>query len=139
MEKIEYKIENLQKMTKLLGKALNKLNFHSDPDDIAFVRDSVAARFKILIESTWKVVKLHLEDKGISDISASPNDVIRRSEEAAFLNKEEALQFKSFIKLRNLASHIYDEPQYLLVINAAPDAFSLVTKIIKRIEQERNE
>lgn len=136
MEKLSYKIKNVEKMLSLLERSIDKLNNHSDPDDVEFVRDSVAARFKILIESSWKLIKLHLEFKGVDISTSTPKDVIIHSVEANFISEDEAAKLKSFIKLRNLASHIYDEPQYLLVVGAAPEASKLVSELITRIKQE---
>lgn len=139
MEKLKHKLDNLKKMLTLLERAVDKLQNNSDSDDIEFVRDSVAARFKILIESTWKLIKLYLENKDIEIESSIPRAVIDQAFEINLLSRLETEQLISFIKLRNLASHLYDEPQYLLVIDAAPGAVNLIKNIVKRIEQGKNE
>ena len=138
MEKLDYKVRNINKMLILLESALNKLNYHSDPDDIEFVRDSVAARFKILVESTWKAIKIYLETKGLA-MPGSPRDVLQEAVTSGFLSQNEFQEMLNFINLRNLASHLYDEPQYLLVIKAAPDAFKLISIIMQRINFKPNQ
>ncbi len=136
MEKIELKLINLKKMSAALKRSINKLNKETDQEYIEFLQDSVAARFKILIESTWKILKLYLEQEKFSDIPASPKGIIQICKEAGLISSEEAQKFVSFLDLRNLASHLYDQPQYLLVINAAPNALTLIEKIVEKIKPQ---
>jgi uncharacterized protein YutE (UPF0331/DUF86 family) len=133
MEKIEFKLINLNKMIVSLKKATTRLAKVTDSEDIEYFQDSVAARFKILIESTWKNIKLHLENEKFADVPASPKGVITFAKEANLLTQEEHDQFIKYLTLRNLASHMYDQPQYLLVIQAAPGAVVLIQTIIDRI------
>lgn len=93
---------------------------------LQFIQDSVVARFKILIESTWKDIKLYLESEEFADLPSSPKGVINFAKEVDFLK---------YLSLRNMASHIYDQPEYLPAVDAAPHAVTLVKKIISRIEQ----
>ncbi len=134
MEKINLKLENIHKMAKSLQKAISRLNKTKDQDDVEFIQDSVAARFKILVESLWKTIKLHLENEKFADVPASPKGVIYFAREIHFLFPQEYDQLLKCLTLRNLASHLYDKPHYLLVIDAAPDALILIEKIVARIE-----
>ncbi len=138
MERIEYKLENLNKMVLSLKKAITRLKKETDSEDIEYFQDSVAARFKILVESTWKNIKIHLEKQELIELPTSPKAVINFAKEVSFLSQQEHDQFVKYLLLRNLASHLYDQPQYILVIDVAPDALLLIQKIIARIESSYN-
>jgi nucleotidyltransferase substrate binding protein (TIGR01987 family) len=138
MEKITNKLANLKKMIIALEKAINKLAKPKDPEDIEFIQDSVIARFKILIESGWKDIKLHLENQEFADVPSSPKGVIHFAKETNFLTQQEHDEFLKYLSLRNMVSHIYDQPEYILAVHAAPSAVILVKKIINRIENPLN-
>src|SRR3990167_2172574 len=107
MAKIDNKIKNLRKMLNHLERSLNRL-LNSSSDDIEFFQDSVASRFKILIESTWKLLKSVLEEKGFTDVPGSPKDVIFKAKEAK------------------------------LIVDIAPSAFRCIEDILDRIEKDIN-
>jgi nucleotidyltransferase substrate binding protein (TIGR01987 family) len=136
MAKIDNKLKNLHKMVIALEKSINVLEKNTDPHYTEFFQDSVVARFKILLESTWKNIKLYLEDKGFADVPGSPKDIIHLARDAQLLSTHEHDEFIKYLSLRNLASHLYDQPQYILVVNAAPQALGLFKNIIKRIENK---
>ncbi|MBY0110126.1 MAG: nucleotidyltransferase substrate binding protein [Candidatus Babeliaceae bacterium] len=133
MEKLTSKLLNLNKMVKALEKSIDMLQ-KTNPEEVEFIQDSVIARFKILIESTWKDIKIFLEYQKFADVPSSPKGVIHFAKEVNFLTDQEYSEFSKYLVLRNLASYIYDAPQYLLAIQAAPHAVELVKKIINRIE-----
>lgn len=135
MEKMIKKHENLQKMIIALEKSIKALEKHHDDAEAEFFRDSVIARFKILIESTWKNIKLILEERGFAEVPSSPKGVLHFALEAAFLTQEEHDELLKYLSLRNLASHLYDEPQYNLVVYAAKPAISIIQKIMLRMQK----
>ena len=137
MAKIDNKIKNLRKMLNHLERSLNRL-LNSSSDDIEFFQDSVASRFKILIESTWKLLKSVLEEKGFTDVPGSPKDVIFKAKEAKLIDEQEYNKLINCISLRNLASHLYDQPQYLLIVDIAPSAFRCIENIVNRMEKDVN-
>lgn len=130
-----HKLKNIRKMQKLLADAIEKLSA-APPHDIEFIQDSVVARFKILIESTWKIIKIYLENKEITEVTGSPKEILKSAFEFGLLNQQEYEALLSYVKLRNVASHIYDQPQYLLVVEAAKPALYVIQIIIDRLEKE---
>ena len=134
MDRVNYKLENVRRMSIALDKAINKWRQTIDSEELEFIQDSVVARFKILIESTWKLIKEHLEHQGLSEIPNSPKGIIELAAESGLLSKAEQDVFIKFWALRNLATHLYDQPQYVLVVEAAPDALELIKKILTRLE-----
>lgn len=134
MDRMNYKLENVHRMMIALDKAIDKLQQTIDLDEREFIQDSVVARFKILIESVWKVIKEYLEQQGFTDIHNSPKGIIELAAESELITKLEQDVFIKFWSLRNFATHLYDQPQYILVVEAAPDALELIKKIIARLE-----
>ncbi len=134
MDRMNYKLENVHRMMIALDKAIDKLQQTIDLDEREFIQDSVVARFKILIESVWKVIKEYLEQQGFTDIPNSPKGVIELAAESELITKLEQDVFIKFWSLRNFATHLYGQPQYILVVEAAPDALELIKKIIARLE-----
>ena len=133
MEKIKFKEENIQKMMKALKRALDRLDKNTENEDIEFLYDSIVARFKILIESVWKHIKLSLEQQGFLDVPSSPKGVLHFAREVNFLFQNEYDKLIDYLALRNLASHLYDEPQYALVAQAVPEAYRVIKQIIGRL------
>lgn len=136
MAKIDQKLENLHKMIVALEKAVKKLEKTTKEEDLEFIQDSVVSRFKIMIESAWKDIKLYLENQGFADVPASPKGIVHFAREVHFLSQQEHDDFIKYLSLRNLASHLYDQPQYLLAVNAAPGAVILVKHVITRMEEK---
>lgn len=136
MAKLEAKLKNLQKMIVALQQAVNRLE-NSTPDDIDFIQDSVVSRFKILIESAWKDLSLFLIEQGFADVPGSPKGVIHFAFEAKIISQQEYDEFLKYLNLRNVASHLYDKPQYLLVVDAAPQACIFVKKLYDRMNTQQ--
>lgn len=127
MEKLEYKLLNITKMISNLERSIKKIEKVSE-EYREFIEDSIAARFKILIESSWKMLKLHMENLGVADLPGSLKEILFVSMQNNILTKFEYDKFIHYIKLRNLASHIYS-----LVIDAAPEAIKLIKEVKDRI------
>lgn len=134
MERIKNKIINIEKMIANLEKSINKLKFHSDPDDIEYVQDSVVARFKILVDYSWKSLKAYLEYKGFSDISGAPRDVLKIAKEINFLDEQQYNILLQSLSLRNMASHVYDQKQYILAIDMAPKTLEVIKIVILKYQ-----
>lgn len=132
MAEINRKLENLSKMIAALDRSVKKLD-KSKEDELEFFQDSVVARFKILIESTWKNMAIILQAQGFADLPASPKGIIAFAVDAKMIAPYEAEIFSKFLMLRNLAAHLYDQSQYLLVVSAAPEALILIKKIYQRM------
>lgn len=129
---LDRKLENLNKMIAALERSIKKLDTAKE-DELEFFQDSVVARFKILIESTWKNMALILHLQGFADLPASPKGIIAFAVDAKMITPHEADSFSKLLILRNLATHLYDQPQYILVVNAASGALSLVKKFYQRM------
>lgn len=136
MVHIDRKLENFSKNIMSLERSIAKLDV-VEQNDVEFVQDSVVARFKILVESTWKNISLALALQGFSDLPASPKGIVSFAADAKFITAQEAEAFLKFLTLRNLAAHLYDQPQYLLIVHAAPEALALVKQIYQRILKQQ--
>lgn len=70
-----------------------------------FVGDSVIRRFKLAHELAWKMLKLRLEQEDI--FAKTPRETLQSSLEAGFI--EDGNAWSDLQKMRNLASHTYNE------------------------------
>lgn len=70
-----------------------------------FVRDAVIQRFEFCYELAWKMLKLRLEQEGISALT--PRQALRESLQAALI--EDGNVWSEIQRYRNLTSHTYDE------------------------------
>ena len=134
MERLKNKIINMEKMIFNLEKSINKLNFHSDPDDIEYVQDSVVARFKILVDYSWKSLKAYLEYQGFAEISGAPKDVLKTAKDINFLNQGQYEVLIKSLTLRNMAAHVYDQKQYVLAIEMAPITLDVIKSLIVKFK-----
>ena len=134
MERLKNKIINIEKMVLNLEKSLHKLNHYSDPDDIEYVQDSVVARFKILVDYSCKSILIYLDFKGLSDISGAPKDILKIAQEINFLNEKEYDILIKSICLRNMASHVYDQKQYILAIETAPKTLEVIKNLLLKFK-----
>ena len=134
MERLKNKIINMEKMIFNLEKSINKLNFHSDPDDIEYVQDSVVARFKILVDYSWKSLKAYLECQGFAEISGTPKDVLKTAKDINFLNQGQYEVLIKSLTLRNMAAHVYDQKQYVLAIEMAPITLDVIKSLIVKFK-----
>lgn len=121
-------------MLKNLTTALKALNECKKEDHIQFYQDSVVSRFKILADYTWKTVKLYLESQNIEIEFANPKEVYKVAQEANLINKKEYETLERSIYLRNMASHIYDQPKYLLAVEAAPETINVIKTLIQKFK-----
>ena len=71
-----------------------------------FMRDAVIQRFEFCYELAWKMLKLRLEQEGISALT--PRQVLRESLQAALI--DDGNVWSEIQRYRNLTSHTYDEP-----------------------------
>jgi hypothetical protein len=69
MERLGHKIDNIHKMIVALESSIHELEEFSGTRHEEFIQDSVISRFKILIESSWKCLKLYLEQQELSDVA----------------------------------------------------------------------
>ena len=134
MERLKNKIINIEKMILNLEKSIDKLNFHSDPDDIEYVQDSVVARFKILVDYSWKSLKAYLEYKGFIELSGAPRDVLKTAKDINFLNQDQYDVLIKSLTLRNMASHVYDQKQYVLAIEMAPITLEVIKSLLVKYQ-----
>ena len=134
MERLKNKIINIEKMILNLEKSIDKLNFHSDPDDIEYVQDSVVARFKILFDYSWKSLKAYLEYKGFVELSGAPRDVLKTAKDINFLNQDQYDVLIKSLTLRNMASHVYDQKQYVLAIEMAPITLEVIKSLLVKYQ-----
>ncbi len=70
-----------------------------------FVRDAVIQRFEFCYELAWKLLKLRLEQEGISALT--PRQALRESLQAALI--KDGNVWSEIQRYRNLTSHTYDE------------------------------
>lgn len=136
MGKLIKKVENINKMLKHLESSLQVFEETKNQVYNEYIRDSVISRYKILVDYTWKAIKVYLEKKGFVDMPANPRDILMLAFESKFLNKDEHDLLLNAIFMRNTASHIYDEYKYLLVLESATEILGLIKNINKRFSRE---
>jgi hypothetical protein len=67
---------------------------------------------------------------------ASPKGVILYAQRYGFLTESESILFLKCLHLRNLASHLYDQPQYVLAIHVAPEAVAMIKVLLRRLTSD---
>lgn len=130
------KLENFNKLIQSLERAINRLE-SADSEMYEYVLDSVDLRFKFLIDSIWKNINLFLQEQGFIDLPIGPKEIVSFALEAKFISKAEHEALLKYLLLRNNASHIYDQPQYVLVATAAPGALALCKALLARMENKQ--
>ncbi len=137
MDKITYTLSNLEKMIIALERSVIALENLKTEDlqNREYFEDSVVARFRFLIEATWKDVAHVLKNRGFAEVPAAPKPLVSFAQEAGFLSKPEADLFVECIKLCHAASPVYDQSQYLLAVTKAPTAISLAKELVVRMRQ----
>ena len=70
-----------------------------------FTRDATIQRFEFCYELAWKMLKLRLEQEGISALT--PRQALREALQAALI--EDGNVWSEIQRYRNLTSHTYDE------------------------------
>lgn len=71
-----------------------------------FMRDSAIKRFEIAFDLAWKIIKAHVEEKGI--ICASPVACFKEAYRQGILNYDD-IWVKELVETRNKTVHTYDE------------------------------
>lgn len=97
-ERLNQRIADFVKGVRQLERAVAK------PYD-EFLRDAVIQRFEFCYELAWKLLKLRLEQEGISALT--PRQALRESLQAALI--EDGNVWSEIQRYRKLTSHTYDE------------------------------
>lgn len=135
-EVIARKLENFNTLIQSLERAVNRLE-SADQEMFEYILDSVDLRFKALIDSVLKNIDLYLQEQGFIDLPAGPKEIVNFALESKFISKAEHDALLKYLSLRNNASHIYDQPQYVLVATAAPGALALCKVLFARMENKQ--
>ncbi|UHD17708.1 HI0074 family nucleotidyltransferase substrate-binding subunit [Thiocapsa bogorovii] len=98
-------IERLNERTADFLKGVHQLERAVAQPFNEFTRDAVIQRFEFCYELAWKMLKLKLEQEGISALT--PRQALRESLQAALLDDGNA--WSEIQRYRNLTSHTYDE------------------------------
>ncbi|MFS2139552.1 HI0074 family nucleotidyltransferase substrate-binding subunit [Duganella sp. Dugasp56] len=105
----------------------------AQPED-SFMRDATIQRFEFTYELAWRSLKLWLETKDISALNAK--DTLQAALEQGLLVDGNGLN--QLHRMRNLASHAYDETQarqvYRFIKN---DGFQLLRVLADQILRQR--
>jgi nucleotidyltransferase substrate binding protein (TIGR01987 family) len=100
----------------------------------SFMRDATIQRFEFTYELAWRSLKLWLETKDISVLNAK--DTLQAALEQGLLVDRNGLS--QLHRMRNLASHAYDETQarqvYRFIKN---DGFQLLRVLADQILRQR--
>lgn len=102
----------------------------SQPMD-EYRRDGVIQRFEYTFELSWKTMKRLLKLEGIE--ASSPMQVLREAKLANII--EDFEQWSTFLKMRNLSSHTYNETTAEEVFEIAVRFPSAVKSLIQVIEK----
>lgn len=101
-----------------------------------FIRDSVIQRFEFTYELAWKMLKLKLEDEGIT--ARTPRETFQEALQAGFI--EDGNIWTDMQKQHNLTTHTYDdklaEEVYQYVCEHALFLFLKLTEKAKQWQQK---
>lgn len=125
---LDQKKEAFQKALVSLFKAL-------DQEQDEFVRDSIIQRFEYSAELFWKFLKDYLAEKQNIEV-LSPNNVMRESRNAGFLDEKEVEFGIKMIKDRNLSSHAYNEALAIAIVAKVRTYADFMDKIRKRLDAQ---
>jgi nucleotidyltransferase substrate binding protein (TIGR01987 family) len=95
-----------------------------------YIRDSAIQRFEFVFELVWKTLKTYLGEHGI--IVATPRESLKAAYKAGLI-QEDATWLET-IRLRNLASHTYDEATAEQVYGALPAILVLYENLLREIK-----
>ena len=118
-EKINYKIQNLQKAFDKLEEFIKIKN----PSEIE--RAGIIQAFEFTFELFWKFFKTKGEEEGIQYI-ASPKTAFKYAFQAGFIQNEKV--WLDMLVKRNLTVHTYNEKEALLIYTAIKDNFIIEFK-----------
>ena len=105
----------------------------SSPPTVNLVlRDGVIQRFEYTVELCWKMLKRHLEEKGLERVdSFGIKELFRAGYEQGLV--ADPVVWLDYLKKRNLTSHTYDEETAKIVFAVArsflPDAENLLLRL----------
>ncbi|MBI4368897.1 MAG: nucleotidyltransferase substrate binding protein [Elusimicrobia bacterium] len=99
------------------------------------IRDASIQRFEFTFEALWKFLKDYLHTKeGIN--ANSPKSCFREAFTLGLLNEEETTFFLDMTDNRNETSHTYKEEAAQAIFNHLPQYKDLMTKLLKRLQQD---
>lgn len=93
-----------------------------------FTRDATIQRFEFCYELAWKMLKLRLEQEGVSALT--PRQALREALQAALI--DDGNVWSEIQRYRNLTSHTYDErlanQVYVFVVDKALVRFQALAR-----------
>jgi len=93
-----------------------------------FTRDATIQRFEFCYELAWKMLKLRLEQEGVSALT--PRQALREALQAALI--DDGNVWSEIQRYRNLTSHTYDErlanQVYVFVVDKALVRFQTLAR-----------
>ncbi len=122
--------EKFPELVSQLENAVNRLEEALVLEPTSINKDGSIQRFEFTIELAWKAIKTKAEEVGLE--VNSPKESFRMAAQLGLIDDLE-LWFK-FLKSRNFASHIYNEPLanevYVVVRQFLPEVKKLLSKLM---------
>ena len=137
MEKLNGRLQKLQKALKTLHYSLNKLKKFPTTHDLDYelIRDSIIKRFEYTLDLFLKTLKDYLEQVHGLEVPATPKAVIKFCLDAQFLSKPDHDLCIAMINDRNLTSHAYNQDIAEEISTHAYDYYELMNKIANRLAE----
>ena len=96
-----------------------------------YIRDSAIQRFEFTFELVWKTLKAYLREQGI--LVATPRESLKGAYKAGLIRDDE--NWLETIRLRNLASHTYDEATAEQFYVALPAILILYEDLLRELKE----
>lgn len=98
------------------------------------VQDSLMMRFRFLIDSFWKFIKIYLEQVQKIELDiTSPRGILHAAAEAKIISHAELEQLLIATTDRNLSSHAYEEDIAEEVASRISSHYTVIEAIFKRL------
>ncbi len=128
----ELQVEPLEKALDQLRTGLELAE--KDPSN-ELLRDGVIQRFEFTFELSWKLLKRYLEIYGLERLDAYTNkDFFRAGHEQAMIRDAEP--WLEYLKMRNLAAHVYNEEIAREVYQTARDLVQDAAFLLDKLKEK---
>lgn len=145
MDKLIQKHQKIMQALATLEKAVNTFtlfvkegksyNPHLDyEEEYRGLRDSMIQRFEYCTDLFWKYLKKYLEEKHLAPEVKTPAEVIRKSYAVHLIAEDEAENFLTMIKDRNMTSHMYIEEFAEILAKKIPEYYQLMNAVAQKLK-----
>ena len=126
--------EALDSFAYLVNVDLSVLSATLDPRLIDGLQNGKAQKFEYTMELCWKALRVFIKQQEGSD-EASPKKVIKAFYLAGYVPEDDYLELIAAVDDRNKLSHIYQKPEFDLIVARLPKYAGLLRRVLATIQK----